>query len=397
MRGIGRDATGRSASSGSPACRSRRSSATPRTARRRARVAMILTGRGPEQQSQGVDNALAYINLALALGRSGKPCGGYGSHHRAGQRPGRPRARPEGRPAARLPPHRRSRRAAPRRGGLGHRPEDDLPGPGQVRLRAAAIDGRGDGVRALLVIGLEHRRVGAGRARIERAARSARPAGRLRLLPVRDRGAGRRRPARRAVGRGRRHDDQPRGAGHPAPPGVAPPAGVRTDLDDPRAPSPAALGHRATGSPTSGAQRRLRRAAPRHARAARPTTRGITYERIDAEDGVFWPCPDADSSGHAAAVRRPASRRRAAAPGFTRSRTRPPAEERDDDYPLLLTTGRVLAHYQSGTQTRRVAELQALAPEPFAEMHPATARRLGVARRRRIALTTRRGSAPLHA
>ena len=55
-----------------------------------------------------------------------------------------------------------------------------------------------------------------------------------------------------------------------------------------------------------------------------------------------------------------------------------PAEDRDGDYPLYLTTGRVLAHYQSGTQTRRVAALQALAPEPFAEMHPLTARRLGV-------------------
>ena len=44
-----------------------------------------------------------------------------------------------------------------------------------------------------------------------------------------------------------------------------------------------------------------------------------------------------------------------------------------------LTTGRVLAHYQSGTQTRRVAELQAIAPEPLAEMHPATAQLLGVA------------------
>ena len=56
----------------------------------------------------------------------------------------------------------------------------------------------------------------------------------------------------------------------------------------------------------------------------------------------------------------------------------PPAEDRDSDYPLYLTTGRVLAQYQSGTQTRRVAALQALAPEPIAELHPLTARRLGV-------------------
>ena len=72
-----------------------------------------------------------------------------------------------------------------------------------------------------------------------------------------------------------------------------------------------------------------------------------------------------------------------------------PAEVPDADFPLILTTGRVLAHYQSGTQTRRIPELQALAPEPFAEIHPATAERLGVPDGGEIVLTTRRGSTQL--
>ena len=62
----------------------------------------------------------------------------------------------------------------------------------------------------------------------------------------------------------------------------------------------------------------------------------------------------------------------------------------DEDFPLILTTGRVLAHYQSGTQTRRIPELQALAPEPFAEIHPATAEQLGVPDRGDITDAVRR-------
>lgn len=74
-------------------------------------------------------------------------------------------------------------------------------------------------------------------------------------------------------------------------------------------------------------------------------------------------------------------------------RHRPPAEVPDGAYPLYLTTGRVLAQYQSGTQTRRVAQLAELAPEAQAEMHPATARRYGLADGARARLATRRGAA----
>ena len=65
------------------------------------------------------------------------------------------------------------------------------------------------------------------------------------------------------------------------------------------------------------------------------------------------------------------------------------ADERTAEFPLFLTTGRILGHYQSGTQTRRSPELAALAPEPIAELHPATAR---TRRRRR-----RRDGRPDHA
>ena len=58
---------------------------------------------------------------------------------------------------------------------------------------------------------------------------------------------------------------------------------------------------------------------------------------------------------------------------------RPPAEEPDDDYPFYLTTGRLLAHYQSGTQTRRVPALLEAAPQPFVQVHPSAADTLGIA------------------
>jgi assimilatory nitrate reductase catalytic subunit len=60
---------------------------------------------------------------------------------------------------------------------------------------------------------------------------------------------------------------------------------------------------------------------------------------------------------------------------------------------LYLTTGRLLAHYQSGTQTRRIAQLMEAAPKPFAELHPHLATRHGLVDGDPVVLRTRRGSA----
>lgn len=67
------------------------------------------------------------------------------------------------------------------------------------------------------------------------------------------------------------------------------------------------------------------------------------------------------------------------------------AEETDAEYPIVLTTGRVVAQYQSGAQTRRVDELNAAAPGAFVELHPRLAERLGVADGERVAVVSRRG------
>lgn len=123
---------------------------------------------------------------------------------------------------------------------------------------------------------------------------------------------------------------------------------------------------------------------------------GITYERIDAEGGVFWPCPDEAHPGtprlFAASFPRPAGRAK-----FHPVRHAAPAEEIGGAFPLYLTTGRVLAQYQSGTQTRRVRRLAELAPAPVAEVHPVTAARHGVVDGGPVRIATRRGVATFRA
>jgi assimilatory nitrate reductase catalytic subunit len=123
---------------------------------------------------------------------------------------------------------------------------------------------------------------------------------------------------------------------------------------------------------------------------------GITYDRIDKEDGVFWPCTDA---GHPGTPRLFLSRfgTEDGRARFHPIEYRGPAEQPDRAYPYTLTTGRLLAHYQTGAQTHRVPELEAAVPASFAEIHPDTARGLGVAEGDHLCLTTRRGSITLPA
>ena len=118
---------------------------------------------------------------------------------------------------------------------------------------------------------------------------------------------------------------------------------------------------------------------------------GISYDRIDAEHGVFWPCPANAHPGTPRLFLEKFAHDDGRAK-FHAVHHRSAAEEPDDEYPLYLTTGRVMAQYQSGTQTRRVDALNKLAPEAFAEIHPALARRFGIDDGDPITLTTRRGA-----
>ncbi|UII57685.1 nitrate reductase [Cytobacillus spongiae] len=118
---------------------------------------------------------------------------------------------------------------------------------------------------------------------------------------------------------------------------------------------------------------------------------GATWEKIDKQDGVFWPCKNEEDTGtpHMFLDKKfyhPDGKAKICALPY-----RPPAEEPCDEYPLRLTTGRVVYHYLSGNQTRRIPFLHDMCPEPFVEVHPETAKQYGIVHEERVHLATRRG------
>jgi assimilatory nitrate reductase catalytic subunit len=134
---------------------------------------------------------------------------------------------------------------------------------------------------------------------------------------------------------------------------------------------------------------------------------GITYARLDKQHGVFWPCP---SENHPGTPRlfEPASWNPVAQGRgpfyFPDGRARfivapytPPAEDVDAEYPIILTSGRVVSQYLSGTQTRRIGPLVDQYPEPRIEMHPQLARRQGIEDGDWVRIESRRGVCTLRA
>jgi assimilatory nitrate reductase catalytic subunit len=117
---------------------------------------------------------------------------------------------------------------------------------------------------------------------------------------------------------------------------------------------------------------------------------GISYERLRAGEALYWPVPHENHPGTPRMFldrfAHPDGRAR-----FVPVEHRGPAEEPDAEFPLLATTGRVLQHYQSGAQTRLVAELNDVVPEAYVEVHPDTARRFGLAAGDWARVASRRG------
>ncbi|MFD9444026.1 molybdopterin oxidoreductase family protein [Streptomyces sp. NPDC060006] len=418
--------------------------------------AMVLTARGPEQQSKGTDTVGAWINLCLATGRAGRPFSGYGCLTGQGNGQG---GREHGQKADQLPGYRKLDDPAARR----HVAEvwgvdpDSLPGPG--RSAYELLDAMGTDIRALLLMASNPVVSAPRAAHIEERLRS------LDFLAVADvvlsetaeladvvlpvtQWAEETGTTTNLEGRVllRRQ-------------AITPPDGIRSDLHVMHELA-ARLGVE-KGFPTDPEEvfEELRRAS-----AGGPADySGITYRRLAEENGVFWPCPlepdgsaaqEAERAGEAGeggtsgavATGRPAgdaaSGGRSGAgtdgvadvvagaglagtdagpagsgaapagahPGtprlfldrfatpdgrarFVAVSHRPLAEEPDDEYPVLLTTGRVVSQYQSGAQTRRVDELNAAAPGPFVELHPRLAERLGAVEGEPLAVVSRRGRA----
>ena len=124
---------------------------------------------------------------------------------------------------------------------------------------------------------------------------------------------------------------------------------------------------------------------------------GITYQKIEENMGVFWPCPELDHPGTPRLFedrRFYTSDKKA---HFNAVEFRPPAEVPDTDYPVVLTTGRVVSQYLSGTQTRRIGALVNQYPEPLIEIHPTLAGTLGIRSGDLTTVETRRGKVTLKA
>lgn len=142
---------------------------------------------------------------------------------------------------------------------------------------------------------------------------------------------------------------------------------------------------------------------------------GITYEKIEQQYGVFWPCYSEDHKTGQAMDHRGTPRlfepgswnpiARGAGPfyfpdgkaRFIVTPYNPPAEDVDAEYPLMLTTGRVVSQFLSGTQTRRIGPLVKQYPEPRIELHPRLAEKLGIKDGDWATAESRRGTCTLRA
>jgi len=351
---------------------------------------MLLSGRGPEQQSKGVDTVLAFTNLMLALGKVGQPHSGYGCLTGQGNGQG---GREHGQKADQLPGYRLienddDRAAVARVWGVD---PASLPGKGKSAYELLDALGPEGGIRGLLVFGSNVA------VASPHASHIARKLAALELLVVCD-----------------AFENETSQTAHVLLPITQwaeeegtmtnlegrvllrqrirePPEGVRSDLD-----IMAALAERLGHGPSfryansEAVFDELRRATA----GARADYSGMTYQKIRRGQGVFWPCPGQEAGEHPGTPRL-FGERFAFADGKARFhvvRHRPAAELPDADYPYYFTTGRYKEHYNSGAQTRRVTALIEAKPEPKVQVHPRLAQRLGVAQGARLLLESRRGS-----
>jgi assimilatory nitrate reductase catalytic subunit len=119
---------------------------------------------------------------------------------------------------------------------------------------------------------------------------------------------------------------------------------------------------------------------------------GITYEKIKNEGGILWPCPDSEHNGTERLFEKsfahPDGRAKMIA---VKNTPDVPKEKICEEYPLYLTTGRVMSHYLTGVQTRKSSALAARNFESYLEIHPETARKFNIENNRLVSVASKRG------
>ncbi|WP_104117249.1 molybdopterin oxidoreductase family protein [Arthrobacter sp. B1805] len=346
--------------------------------------AYILTGRGIEQHADGTDTTTAAINLALLLGLPGTTHSGYGTLTGQGNGQG---GREHGQKSDQLPGYRKITDPAARShvASVWGVPEDAIPGPGLPAVALLASLGREGGTRCLFVHGANIAVSAPNAATVIDGLRS------LDLLVVSDfflsetaaladvvlpvlQWAEEEGTVTNLEGRVLRRR-----------PAVLPPAGARSELWIMRelarlldAPSlfsedPATmfdeLARASAGGPADYS--------------------GLDYEVLDGGSPAYWPYPSGSTGTprmFLAAFAHPTGRAVLVpvSPRVDANAARVPA-------PLLLATGRLLEHYQSGTQTRRVPELLAAQPGARVQLHHATAQDLGISQGEAVVVTSMHG------
>jgi assimilatory nitrate reductase catalytic subunit len=352
----------------------------------RAETGMVFTARGLEQQVNGVENTLNYINLTLLTGKIGRSGCGYGAV--TGQANGQG-GREHGQKADQLPGYRlienqQDREFVAKVWGI-H--PDELPGKGVSAYEMLQKADEGE-IKAMIVLGSNPLVSSPNSRMVERALQK------LELLVVVD-----------------LFETETASLAHWILPGSSflEGEGTLTNLEG-------RVFHRNQVLDSPGSTKldyQIICELAHHlgrgqyfqyesieevfmeliatTSGAKADYSGINYDRLRAEKGVFWPCPSSEHPGTPLLFTKQFYHAdgRARLFGIT---PKMPAEPIDSEYPYILTTGRLANHYLSGAQTRRTEALNKKAPVPVAEIHPWLASRVGLGPGGRIRVTSRRGS-----
>jgi assimilatory nitrate reductase catalytic subunit len=357
-----------------------------------AKTSFLLHARGIEHHTKGVDNVLSCINLVLATGRLGRKGCGYGTITGQGNGQG---GREHGHKCDQLPGNRDIENPEHRKyiAGVWGIPEEEMPGKGHPAPEIMEMIHAGE-IKALISICFNPL-VSLPDANFTREA-----LGRLEHYTAIDFFLNETAHHADIVLAGSLHEEE-EGTSTSAEArvikinkAVDPPGNARTDTSI-LLELAKRLGKEAFFSYGSSEEifDELRVAS----KGGTADYYGITYERVVSEMGVFWPCPEI---GHPGTPRMFEDRRFFTPDGKARFhpiRYRPSAEEPDEEYPVILTTGRVVSQYLSGTQTRRIGGLVDLCPEPYVEIHPTLAEAHQIADGEWMKVESRRGELVLRA
>jgi assimilatory nitrate reductase catalytic subunit len=375
-----------------------------------AKSSFLFHARGIEHHSNGVQNALGTINLVLASGRIGKPKSGYGTI--VGQANGQG-GREHGQKCDQLPGWRDISNPEHRRyiAGVWGIKEEDLPGPGVDAYELFRKIDRGE-IKALISICFNPKVSLPDNAFITRCLEKLQFYAAIDFF-LND-------TARHAdiVLPGSLHEEDEGTVTQvecrviKVNKAVDPPGEARQDW---RIVQDLA---QALGRPhgfTFNSPREIFEELRVASKGGVADYSGITYEKIEREMGVFWPCysedPETgrpvDHPGTPRLFERGSYNPVARGNGpfyfpdgkarFNVADYRPPVDDASEEYPLFLTTGRVVSQFLSGTQTRRIGPLVQQYPEPRIEMHPRLAGKLGIADGDWTIAETRRGAITLRA